>query len=154
MDPLANLREQRKAEARLKAYRETFKVFDKEEKNIVKKDHIGRVMQFLGQPTRPKELDAIDQDGDGNVTFEEYVEFMKTPDPSSTLSASEQELKELRDAFRVFDKHNRGYITISDLRAVLQCLGEDIDDDESETYKKDRRWFRKLIVNFSFQLRT
>lgn len=48
-------------------------------------------------------------------------------------SSADQEERELRDAFRVFDKHNRGYITASDLRAVLQCLGEDLDEDESKT---------------------
>ena len=32
---------------------------------------------------------------------------------------------------QVFDKHNRGYITASDLRAVLQCLGEDLSEEES-----------------------
>lgn len=47
-------------------------------------------------------------------------------------SSADQEERELRDAFRVFDKHNRGYITASDLRAVLQCLGEDLDEDESK----------------------
>lgn len=33
---------------------------------------------------------------------------------------------------QVFDKHNRGYITASDLRAVLQCLGEDLSEEESK----------------------
>lgn len=32
----------------------------------------------------------------------------------------------------MFDKHNRGYITASDLRAVLHCLGEDLSEEESE----------------------
>nr|CAD7602858.1 unnamed protein product [Timema genevievae] len=32
----------------------------------------------------------------------------------------------------VFDKHNRGYIVASDLRAVLQCLGADDDLSEEE----------------------
>jgi hypothetical protein len=32
---------------------------------------------------------------------------------------------------QVFDKHNRGYISASDLRAVLQCLGEDLSEEES-----------------------
>lgn len=50
----------------------------------------------------------------------------------SGLSSADQEERELRDAFRVFDKHNRGYITASDLRAVLQCLGEDLDEEESK----------------------
>lgn len=52
-------------------------------------------------------------------------------DPDQVLSREEEE-KELRDAFRVFDKHNRGYITASDLRAVLQCLGEDLSEEESK----------------------
>lgn len=47
-------------------------------------------------------------------------------------TSAEQEERELRDAFRVFDKHNRGYICASDLRAVLQCLGEDLSEEESE----------------------
>jgi len=34
---------------------------------------------------------------------------------------------------QVFDKHNRGYITASDLRAVLQCLGEDLSEEESKS---------------------
>nr|CAD7463756.1 unnamed protein product [Timema tahoe] len=33
---------------------------------------------------------------------------------------------------QVFDKHNRGYIVASDLRAVLQCLGADDDLSEEE----------------------
>lgn len=33
---------------------------------------------------------------------------------------------------QVFDKHNRGYIVASDLRAVLQCLGEDLSEEESK----------------------
>lgn len=34
----------------------------------------------------------------------------------------------------MFDKHNRGYISASDLRAVLQCLGEDLSEEESELW--------------------
>jgi Ca2+-binding EF-hand superfamily protein len=36
------------------------------------------------------------------------------------------------DIVQVFDKHNRGYISASDLRAVLQCLGEDLSEEESK----------------------
>lgn len=74
--------------------------------------------------------------GDGNVSFEEFVDIAwsagKT-DPNHVMSREEEE-KELRDAFRVFDKHNRGYITASDLRAVLQCLGEDLSEEESNLF--------------------
>lgn len=71
--------------------------------------------------------------GDGNVSFEEFVSILsKSMGGMSGPSSAEQEERELRDAFRVFDKHNRGYICASDLRAVLQCLGEDLSEEESE----------------------
>ena len=73
--------------------------------------------------------------GDGNVSFEEFVDILSnmTYEDKSGLSSADQEERELRDAFRVFDKHNRGYITASDLRAVLQCLGEDLDEEDSKS---------------------
>lgn len=74
--------------------------------------------------------------GDGNVSFEEFVDILSnmTYEDKSGLSSADQEERELRDAFRVFDKHNRGYITASDLRAVLQCLGEDLDEEDSKLW--------------------
>lgn len=70
--------------------------------------------------------------GDGNVSFEEFVDIMSNMTDTVAETSADQEERELRDAFRVFDKHNRGYITASDLRAVLQCLGEDLDEEESK----------------------
>jgi calmodulin len=46
--------------------------------------------------------------------------------------SEEQEERELREAFKVFDKAGNGYITSSDLRSVLQCLGEQLTEDESK----------------------
>lgn len=96
---------------------------------------LGSVMRSLGQFARVDELQEmlveIDSDGDGNVSFEEFVEILSNMTDATAETSADQEERELRDAFRVFDKHNRGYITASDLRAVLQCLGEDLDEDES-----------------------
>ncbi|XP_078044148.1 troponin C [Augochlora pura] len=76
--------------------------------------------------------------GDGNVSFEEFVGIVSNISANETTSPDQnQEEKELRDAFRVFDKHNRGYITASDLRAVLQCLGEDLSEEEIEDMIKE-----------------
>ena len=36
------------------------------------------------------------------------------------------------DLIQVFDKQGTGFITASDLRAVLQCMGESLDEDESK----------------------
>lgn len=64
----------------------------------------------------------------------------------SGLSLADQEERELRDAFRVFDKHNRGYITASDLRAVLQCLGEDLDEEDSKFYINYTRIYNLIVI--------
>jgi hypothetical protein len=35
---------------------------------------------------------------------------------------------------QVFDKSGCGYICASDIRAILQCLGEDLTEEESKAF--------------------
>ncbi|KOC64875.1 Calmodulin [Habropoda laboriosa] len=127
----------RNHENKFRKFREAFKLFDKDGDGSITKEELGRVMRSLGQFARAEELrtmlQEIDIDGDGNVSFEEFVEIVSNIGANETAPTDQdQEEQELRDAFRVFDKHNRGYITASDLRAVLQCLGEDLSEEESK----------------------
>ncbi|XP_022907155.1 calmodulin-like isoform X2 [Onthophagus taurus] len=132
------------SKSQMKEFREAFRLFDKDGDGSITKEELGRVMRSLGQFARTEELQQmlqeVDIDGDGNVSFEEFVDIAWSAgagsDPDHCQSREEEE-KELRDAFRVFDKHNRGYITASDLRAVLQCLGEDLNEEEIEDMIKE-----------------
>lgn len=131
--------------SKLREYRDAFSLFDKDGNGYLTKEELGHVMHKvknivrknksnwwlinktqLGQWARIDELQEmlsfVDTDGDGTVSFEEFVEILLNITDSEQSDSSSEE-QELRDAFRVFDKHNRGYITSSDLRTVLQCLG-------------------------------
>ncbi|XP_050089632.1 calmodulin [Anopheles aquasalis] len=125
----------------MREFREAFRLFDKDNDGSITKEELGTVMRSLGQFARVEELQEmlleIDVDGDGNVSFEEFVDIMSNMTDTVAETSADQEERELRDAFRVFDKHNRGYITASDLRAVLQCLGEDLDEEEIEDMIKE-----------------
>ncbi|XP_067015135.2 calmodulin isoform X4 [Anabrus simplex] len=130
----------RVSRSQMKEFREAFRLFDKDNDGSITQDELGRVMRSLGQFAREDELEQmlheVDIDGDGNVSFEEFVQIVANMGAATEKTADEEE-KELRDAFRVFDKHNRGYISASDLRAVLQCLGEDLSEEEIEDMIKE-----------------
>lgn len=127
------------SKSKMREYRDAFSLFDKDGNGYLTKEELGHVMHQLGQWARMEELQEmlaeIDTDGDGNVSFEEFVEILLNITEGDTVSlTAAQEEQELRDAFRVFDKHNRGYITASDLTFVLKCLGENLDEEESNEF--------------------
>ncbi|XP_046385332.1 neo-calmodulin-like [Ischnura elegans] len=128
------------SKAQMKEFRDAFRLFDKDGDGSITQEELGRVMRSLGQFATEEELQQmlteVDIDGDGSFSFDEFVEIVSNMGTAADKTADEEE-KELRDAFRVFDKHNRGYISASDLRAVLQCLGEDLSEEEIEDMIKE-----------------
>lgn len=124
---------QRYSSNQVQDLREAFRLFDKDGDGSITTDELGTVMRNLGQYPNTDELNMmlkeIDIDGDGTFSFEEFVQVMANMGGISEQSEEDEE-EELRQAFRVFDKTGCGYISASDLRAVLQCMGEDLTEDE------------------------
>merc|ERR1711966_286158 len=72
-------------------------------------------------------LQKIDQDGNGTVEFEEFVDLlsgkMDEKDPAT----------EMADAFAMFDKDDTGKITFKNMQDVCREMGDkDLADNEPE----------------------
>ncbi|XP_052273875.1 calmodulin-like isoform X2 [Dreissena polymorpha] len=85
-------------------------------------------MRSLGETKSDAELHEIiqevDADGNGEIDFEEYLDMMANR-MSYTGSANQ-----IREAFKVFDKEAKGYLTVDELRHIMTNLGEKLGDEE------------------------
>ena len=89
---------------------------------------LGTVMRSLGQNPTEAELqdmiNEVDADGNGTIDFPEFLTMMAR---KMRDTDSEQEIKE---AFKVFDRDNNGFISAAELRHVMTNLGERLTEQE------------------------
>jgi calmodulin len=90
------------------------------------------VMRSLGQNPTDKELkhmiNSVDDNGDNEIDFEEFLVLMSSKKGSGRVDPD----RELRDAFKVFDKDGNGTISKSELKILMQNLGQRLSDEELE----------------------
>lgn len=109
-------------------FKEAFALFDKTGDGSISTKELGTVMRSLGQNPTDAELqnmiNEVDTNGNGTIEFLEFIAMMerKVKDPDSEA--------EIREAFKVFDKDGKGFITAVDLRHVMTNLGEKMTDEE------------------------
>merc|ERR1711892_24822 len=117
-------------EEELQEYRDIFSFFDRDGGGSITTVELGQVMRTFGWTPTEGELQEligeIDQDGNGCITFNEFVWLM-------TREIHDGEIEEeIREAFRVFDREGHGFITVPDLTEVLQKLGEKLSTEECQ----------------------
>ncbi|KAK8728571.1 hypothetical protein OTU49_009021 [Cherax quadricarinatus] len=71
-------------------------------------------------------ISETDEDGSGEIEFEEFVQLA-----AKFLSEEDEEAlkKELKEAFRIYDKGGNGYITTQVLRDILSELDNRLTED-------------------------
>jgi len=109
-------------------FREAFALFDKDGDGTISTKELGTVMKSLGQKPTVAELNdminEVDQDGNGEIDFEEFLSMM-----AKKLKETDLE-EDIREAFRVFDKNSSGIISTLELRHIMTNLGEKLKDSE------------------------
>lgn len=119
----------------IKMYKEAFSVFDKNGRGLISTKELGVVLRSLGQnPTEAELTDLIaevDQDGNGEIDFNEFLLMM------AKRSKDAETMEQALEAFRVFDKNNKGVISLNDLKNILQNLGEKLTPAEVDALLVD-----------------
>lgn len=84
---------------------------------------MAEILRLMGQPFNKKILDdmieEVDEDKSGRLEFNEFVQLAAKFIVEEDAEAMQ---KELREAFRLYDKQGNGYIPTSCLREILREL--------------------------------
>jgi len=115
-------------EEQVSEFKEAFSLFDKDADGQITTKELGTVMRSLGQNPSESELqDMINEvgaDSNGTIDFPEFLTMM-----ARKMKDTDSE-EEIREAFKVFDRDNNGYISAAELRHVMTSIGEKLTDVE------------------------
>ncbi|GAB0094890.1 troponin C [Sergentomyia squamirostris] len=116
----------------LKILRNAFDAFDTEKNGYIQTDMIGIILEMLGQKLDDKSLAAVirehDQQQTGQLDFEKFAQLAsKYVEVEEDIEAVRRELKE---AFRLYDKEGKGYLSLEVLRGILRELDDKITEDD------------------------
>ncbi|XP_019172988.1 PREDICTED: probable calcium-binding protein CML25 [Ipomoea nil] len=102
---------------------QVFNKFDVNSDGKISWSELGSIMGSLGHVATEEELKAmireVDSDGDGFIDLREFIEL------NTQGIDSEEVLRNLKDAFSVFDSDKNGSISAEELQNVMHSLGDD-----------------------------
>ena len=117
-------------EDKIAEYKEAFDMFDKDGSGTIDVGEIVKIMKNFGYPIKKSEaqrmISEIDDNGDGELDFEEFVTLMEKQ--TNYVDQTEEEL--VLAAFKSFDKDHDGKITNHELKYLLTQMGDKFTDEE------------------------
>merc|ERR1712037_675832 len=118
----------------IKCLKVCFDLFDTKKQDFLSADDLGEIMRAMGfRPTEEELADLlkeIDEDGSGEIEIGEFCQLCVTflvEDPDM-----ETMKRELKDAFRLYDREAQGFITTETLRGLITELLAPLTDEEVE----------------------
>ncbi|KAF4346178.1 hypothetical protein G4B88_026695 [Cannabis sativa] len=109
-------------------------------------DELGIAIRSLDQHPTEDELQSmineVDLDGNGTIELGEFLDLM-----ARKMKETEAE-DELREAFKVFDKDQDGYISPTELRHVMINLGERLKDEELDQMIREADLDGDGLINY------
>merc|ERR1712088_563836 len=116
----------------IKCLKVCFDLFYTKKQDFLSADDLGEIMRAMGfRPTEEELKDLlkeIDEDGSGEIEIREFCQLCATflvEDPDM-----ETMKRELKDAFRIYDKEGQGFITTETLRGLITELLAPLTNEE------------------------
>merc|ERR1712080_471637 len=108
--------------------KDAFDLFDKDRSGEITVGEMLEAMRSLGYDTEAGEaaehVKSLDKDGSGALEFNEFYELL-------TARFSENTSKdELQSVFSLFDTDKTGEISLANMRAIADTVGDNVSDDE------------------------
>ncbi|XP_011307330.1 troponin C, isoallergen Bla g 6.0101-like [Diachasmimorpha longicaudata] len=111
--------------------KKAFDAFDQAKKGCIGTDMVGTILAMLGyelsEETLAEIIAEVDEDGSGELEFEEFCTLAARFLVEEDTEAMQQEL---REAFRLYDKEGNGYITTDVFRDILHELDDKLTNEE------------------------
>jgi len=106
----------------------TFNLFDKKGNGHVSTKELEKVFKSLALQIDDERLkewaDEMDEEASGFLVWEQFKIIYERK------MKSDEDERELREAFRVLDKGNKGTIPVEDLRWILKSLDDNFTEEE------------------------
>jgi calmodulin len=109
--------------------RKAFESFDSQKSGSISTETVAEILRLMGQPFNRQMLEEmieeVDEDKSGRLEFEEFIilaaKFIVEDDEEALQ-------KELKEAFRLYDKEGNGFIPTSCLKEILRELDDQLSD--------------------------
>lgn len=129
------LKMERLSKEKIAELKEAFALFDKDGDGRITANELENVMRSMGENPTSKELSKIiqdlDTDGSGAIEFNEFSNLM------SRRYSEIKEMKEITDAFKMFDRNGDGVISAGELRQVMTNMGQKLSDKDVDSMIKE-----------------
>merc|ERR1712133_238137 len=117
---------------KIKCLKNCFDLFDSKKQEFLSADDLDEILRAMGFRPSSEELTAIlteiDEDGSGEIEFAEFCQlcakFLVEDPDIETLK------RELKAAFRIYDKDGQGFITMDTLRGLISELLTPLSQEE------------------------
>merc|ERR1712095_6913 len=102
-----------------------------DEDGAIPAENVGNILSMMGLKVKPNALreiiEEIDEDGSGLLEFGESCQLAA----KFLVEEDEEALKkELKEAFRIYDKEGNGYISTDTLKEILKELDNKLTEDD------------------------